>query len=112
MSTTISPLAYIEKGAQLGENVTIAPFACVAATAVIGDGCTLESHAVVKDYVTLGPRCRLHSHCVIGDLPQDLSFTGEPSYVAVGSDCTFRECVTVHRGAAPAPPRPSAATST
>ena len=101
MSTQISPLACIEKGAQLGENVTIAPFVHVAATAVVGDGCILDSHAVVKDYTTLGPRCHLHSHCVIGDLPQDLSFTGEPSYVAVGSDCTFRECVTVHRGAAP-----------
>jgi UDP-N-acetylglucosamine acyltransferase len=97
----IHPTAIIESGAQLGIDVRIGPFACVAATARLGDGCILGPHAVVMDHTTLGARCKVHSFAVIGDAPQDLSFSGEPSYVVTGDDCTFRESVTIHRGTKP-----------
>ncbi|MDR0994298.1 MAG: acyl-ACP--UDP-N-acetylglucosamine O-acyltransferase [Verrucomicrobiota bacterium] len=97
----IHPSAIIEPGAQLGADVQIGPFAYVGAHAVLGDGCILSPHAVVLDHATLGARCRVHSGAVIGDLPQDLSFSGEPSYVVTGDDCIFREGVTVHRGTTP-----------
>ena len=97
----IHPTAIVEPGAQLGTDVQIGPFACVAATARLGDGCVLAPHAIVLGHTTLGARCKVHSGAVIGDLPQDLSFKDEPSYVVVGDDCTFREGVTVHRGTKP-----------
>ena len=97
----IHPSAIVEPGAQLGVDVQIGPFAFVAATAQIGDGCVLLPHAVVLDHATLGARCRIHSGAVVGDLPQDLSFKNEPSFVVVGDDCTFREGVTIHRGTKP-----------
>lgn len=97
----IHPTAIVEPGAQLGADVRIGPLAYVAATAVLGDGCVLAPHAVVLDHTTLGARCTVHSGAVIGDLPQDLSFGGEPSYVVTGDDCTFREGATVHRGTKP-----------
>ena len=97
----IHPNAIVEPGAQLGADVRIGPLAYVAATAVLGDGCILAPHAVVLDHTTLGARCTVHSCAVIGDLPQDLSFGGEPSYVVAGDDCTFREGVTIHRGTKP-----------
>lgn len=97
----IHPTAIIEPGAQLGADVRIGPLAYVAATAVLGDGCVLAPHAVVLDHTTLGAHCTVHSGAVIGDLPQDLSFGGEPSYVVTGDHCTFREGVTIHRGTKP-----------
>ena len=97
----IHPTAIVEPGAQLGTDVQIGPCAYVAATARLGDGCVLGPHAVVLDHATLGARCKVHSGAVIGDLPQDLSFKDEPSYVVAGDDCTFREGVTVHRGTKP-----------
>ncbi len=97
----IHPTAIIEPGAQLGADVQIGPGAYVAATARLGDGCILAPHAAVLDHTTLGARCKVHSHAVIGDLPQDLSFKNEPSYVVTGDDCTFREGVTIHRGTKP-----------
>ena len=97
----IHPAAIVEPGAQLGADVQIGPFAYVAATVRLGDGCVLAPHAVVLGHTTLGARCKVHSGAVIGDLPQDLSFGGEPSYVVVGDDCTFREGVTIHRGTKP-----------
>ena len=97
----IHPTAIVEPGAQIGTDVQIGPFAYVAATVRLGDGCVLAPHAVVLGHTTLGARCKVHSGAVIGDLPQDLSFKDEPSYVVVGDDCTFREGVTVHRGTKP-----------
>lgn len=97
----IHPTAIVEDGAQLGVNVQIGAFAYVAKTARLGDGCLLAPHAVILDYTTLGARCKVHSGAVLGDLPQDLSFAGEPSYVVIGDDCTFREGATVHRGTKP-----------
>lgn len=97
----IHPTAILSPGAQLGTDVQVGPFAFVAATARLGDGCVLAPHALVLDHTTLGARCKVHSCAVIGDLPQDLSFKNEPSYVVVGDDCTFRESVTVHRGTKP-----------
>lgn len=97
----IHSTAIIEKGAELGVNVSIGPFAYVAATARLGDGCVLYPHAVVLEHTTLGADCRVHSGAVIGDLPQDLSFEGKPSYVVTGDRCIFREGATVHRGTEP-----------
>jgi UDP-N-acetylglucosamine acyltransferase len=97
----IHPTAILEPGAQLGADVRIGPHAYVAATARLGDGCILGPHAVVLEHTTLGARCHVHSGAVIGDLPQDLSFDGGPSYVVTGDDCTFREGVTIHRGTKP-----------
>ena len=97
----IHPTAIVEPGAQLGAGVQIGPGAYVAATVRLGDGCVLAPHAVVLGHTTLGARCKVHSCAVIGDLPQDLSFGGEPSFVVIGDDCTFREGVTVHRGTKP-----------
>ncbi len=95
----IHPTAIIESGAQLGAEVQVGPFAYVAATARLGDGCVLGPHAVVMDHTTLGAHCAVHPHAVIGDAPQDLSFQGDTSFVVAGDVCTFREGVTVHRGA-------------
>jgi len=97
----IQSTAIVESGARLGADVRIGPHAYVAATAVLGDGCVLAPHAVVLDHTTLGARCTVHAGAVLGDLPQDLSFGGEPSYVVTGDDCTFREGVTIHRGTKP-----------
>ena len=38
MATNISPLAYVDPNATLGENVTIHPFAYIDRDVVIGDG--------------------------------------------------------------------------
>lgn len=97
----IHPTAIVEPGAQLGADVQIGPCAYVAATARLGDGCVLAPHAVVLGHTTLGARCKVHSGAVVGDLPQDLSFKDEPSFVVAGDDCTFREGATVHRGTKP-----------
>jgi UDP-N-acetylglucosamine acyltransferase len=101
MGTEIHASAVVEEGAELGVDVQIGPFAYVATRTRIGDGTVIGPRATVLSYTTLGARCRLHSGAVIGDLPQDLAFGDEESYVEIGDDCVLREGVTVHRGTQP-----------
>jgi UDP-N-acetylglucosamine acyltransferase len=94
----IHPTAVIEPGAKIGTNVSIGPFCYIRHDVEIGDNCCLDAHVTLLPYTTIGQNCHLHSNVVIGDLPQDLAFKDEPSYVQIGDNCGIREGVTIHRG--------------
>lgn len=95
----IHATAIVDEGAKLGRDVTIGPQAIVEGNVEIGDGCVIGPRASVLAHTTLGPGCRIHTGAILGDIPQDLGFKGETSYLRVGAGCTFREYVTIHRGA-------------
>jgi UDP-N-acetylglucosamine acyltransferase len=99
--TTIHPSAVIGKDVQLGRDVTVEPYAVIYDGATIGEGCHIGPHAVIHGYTTLGAGCRVHAGAVLGDLPQDLAFEDQPSYVRIGRNCVIREGVTIHRGTKP-----------
>ncbi len=96
--STIHPLAYVDPKAEIGENVEIAPFCYVGPHVRLGDGCQLAPHVTLLGPAEFGPNNRFFSKCVIGAAPQDLKFKDGPTKVVAGSDNTFRELVTVHRG--------------
>ena len=96
----IHKTAVVEAGAELGEGVEVGPFAYIEAGAKVGDGSRGGPHATIFGCVEMGRECRVHSGAVIGDVPQDLSFKGGPSFVRIGDNCTMREGVTIHRGTA------------
>lgn len=97
----IHPTAIIGKKAELGAGVTVGPMAYIEDDVQIGNDTVIGPYAAVLRYTTLGAGCRVHAHAVLGDLPQDLAFGGEPSYVRIGKCCIIREGVTIHRGTKP-----------
>ena len=97
----IHPSAVIDPKAVLGRDVTVGPFAFIDESVEIGEGCVIGPHAAILRHVTMGEGNRVHAGAVIGDLPQDLAFKGEPSYVKIGRRNTFREGLTIHRGTKP-----------
>ncbi|WP_437227173.1 acyl-ACP--UDP-N-acetylglucosamine O-acyltransferase [Planctomicrobium sp. SH661] len=100
MPTFISPLAQVEPGAQLGNDVYIGPFCLVGGSVRLGDGCRLDSHVVIVGNTTIGDRNRFWPNAVIGADPQDYSYRdGAPTSVVIGDENQFREGVTVNRGA-------------
>jgi UDP-N-acetylglucosamine acyltransferase len=98
---SIHPTAVVDPAAVIGANVTVGPFAFIDRDTQIGDGCVIGPHSTILRYTSLGPNCRVHACAVLGDLPQDLAFKEEPSYVKIGANCVFREGVTIHRGTKP-----------
>lgn len=96
----ISPLAYVDPNAKLGQGVVVEPFAYIQGDVVIGDGCWIGPHASVMDGTTLGKNCKIHSGAVVGGIPQDLKFKGEKTTAVIGDNTIIRECATVNRGTA------------
>ncbi len=87
----ISPLAIIEDGAVIGENVEIAPHCFISAQATIGDGTTIAHGACIYGKTTIGKNNRIFSHAVLGSIPQDLKFHGEDVELVIGDNNTIRE---------------------
>ena len=96
--TKIHPLACVNPGAVLGENVEIGPFAYVDDNVFIGDGCKILNGASVYNHVRMGKDCTVFPGAVVGAIPQDLKFEGEESWVEIGDRVNIRECATVNRG--------------
>jgi UDP-N-acetylglucosamine acyltransferase len=99
MAITISPLAQIDSLAEIGNDVSVGPFCVVGPHVRIGDRCRLDSHVVLTGHTTIGADNRFFPQCVIGAEPQDYSYSGSPTRVEIGNSNTFREGVTVNRGA-------------
>jgi UDP-N-acetylglucosamine acyltransferase len=94
----VHPTSVIEDGAALGEGVRIGPFCHVGSAVTLADGVELVSHVVVAGRTSVGPRTRIFPFASIGHQPQDLKYKGEPSTLAIGSDCLIREGVTMNPG--------------
>lgn len=96
----IHPLALVEDGAVIGDNVSIGPYCYVGPKVVLGEGCELVSHAVVKGRTTIGKNAKIHPMAVIGGDPQSVHHAGEETTLDIGDNCTMRENVTINIGTA------------
>ena len=98
---SIHPTAVIDSGARLGADVSVGPFAVIERQVEVGAGCVIGPHVTILPHTTLGPGCQVHAGAVLGDLPQDLGFKGDETWVRIGARCVSREGVTIHRGTKP-----------
>jgi UDP-N-acetylglucosamine acyltransferase len=87
----ISPLAIIEDGAVIGENVEIAPYCFISAQASIGDGTTIAQGSCIYGKTTIGKNNVIFSHAVLGSVPQDLKYNGEDVELIIGDNNKIRE---------------------
>lgn len=96
--STIHPLACIDPGARVGDDVTVGPFCHVGEGVSVGAGCVLQTHVTLLGPCQVGPRNTFFPNCVIGTAPQDLKYKGGATKLVIGEGNLFRENVTVHRG--------------
>jgi UDP-N-acetylglucosamine acyltransferase len=92
----IHPLAFVEPGAIIGENVTVEPFAVVKSTVTLADHVVIKSHAYIDGYTTIGEGTVIYPSASIGTKTQDLKFRGEKTFVKIGKRCEIREFVTIN----------------
>lgn len=96
MPNNIHPLAVVEPGAQIGDNVTVEAFAVVKKTVTLKDGVIIKSHAYIDGNTTIGEDTIIWPGASIGTKTQDLKFRGETTYVQIGKRCEIREFVTIN----------------
>lgn len=92
----VHPMAIIEEGAVLGDNVTVEAYAIVKATVTLENNVTIKSHAYIDGHTTIGEGTTIWPFASIGTKPQDLKYRGEKTYVKIGKRCEIREYVTIN----------------
>ncbi len=93
----ISPLAYVDAGAKLGENVKVHPFAYIDKNVEIGDNCEIMPYASIMSGARLGKNNRVFNGAVIAAEPQDFSYKGDETLAVIGDDNVIRENVVINR---------------
>ena len=96
----ISPLAYVDPEARIGQNVEIGPFAFIDKNVVIGDNNRIMPGAKILYGSRIGNGNEIFPGAVIGAVPQDLKFRGEETTAEIGDNNRIRENVTINRGTA------------
>ncbi|HET8549639.1 MAG TPA: acyl-ACP--UDP-N-acetylglucosamine O-acyltransferase [Bryobacteraceae bacterium] len=97
-SAAIAPTARVHPDAVVGPGCVIGDFCVLEQDVTLGAGCRLEPWVYVKRWTTLGDRNAISAGTVLGTDPLDKLFTGERSYLRIGSDNTIREHYTISRG--------------
>lgn len=97
----IHPTAIIDPSAKIGADVTIGPYCIIGADVEIGDGCWLQHHVTLMGPCKIGKGNKFWAYGSIGQQTQDLKYKGEPTWLEVGDNNTFREFCTVHRATSP-----------
>jgi UDP-N-acetylglucosamine acyltransferase len=101
MSTEIHPAALVDERAQLGVGVVVEPGAIIGPHVRIGDGTRIGSHTLLTGWTRIGRDCHLHHGAVAGSPPQDLKYSGEPSYLEIGDHTVVREYATLNLATEP-----------
>lgn len=94
----ISPLAYVDPDAKIGENVTVQPFAYIEKNVEIGDNCTIMPYASILSGTRMGTNNIVYHGAIVGATPQDFKFKGEDTLLTIGNQNTIREKVIINRG--------------
>ena len=92
----IHPMAIVEPGATIGENVTIEAFAVVKKNVFLADNVVVKSHAYIDGHTTIGDGTIIWPGASIGTKTQDLKYRGEKTYVVIGKNCEIREYITIN----------------
>jgi UDP-N-acetylglucosamine acyltransferase len=93
----IHPTAIMHASAELGAGTIVGPYCIVEAGVALGPGCWLQHHVTICGPTRAGARNKFYAYCSIGQQTQDLKYAGEPTYLEIGDENTFREFCTVNR---------------
>ena len=100
-SARIAPTARVHPEAHIGPQCVIGEYCVIEQDVVIGGFCLLEPYVFVKRWTVMGERNEISAATVLGTDPLDKNFSGERSYLRIGSGNKIREHYTISRGTQP-----------
>ena len=93
----IHPSAIVDPKAELGGGTIVGPYCVIGPDVTVGENCWLQHHVTLTGPMRAGMSNKFYAYCSIGQQTQDLKYAGEPTYLEIGDENTFREFVTVNR---------------
>src|SRR5918996_2448671 len=93
----IHPTAIVDPGAEMGAGTMVGPYCVIGADVMLGQNCWLQHHVTLCGPMKAGAKNKFYAYCSIGQQTQDLKYRGEPTYLEIGAENTFREFVTISR---------------
>lgn len=99
-NSRIHSTAIVHPSANIGSNVEIGPYSIVENNVTIGDHCKIGSNVFIGQNTTLGNHNEIYHGAVLGQVPLDLKYFGETSYLTIGNNNTIREYATISLGTA------------
>src|SRR5437870_12812025 len=93
----IHPTAIVDPGAEIGAGTIVGPYCVIGANVVIGANCWLLHHVTLQGPNRDDAKNKFYGYCSIGQQTQDLKYAGEPTFLEISDENTFREFVTVNR---------------
>lgn len=96
----IDQTAIIDPSTKIADNVTIGPYSVIGPDVEIDEGTWIGPHVVIRGPTRIGRDNKIFQFSSIGEMPQDLKFKGERTYLEIGDRNVIREFCTFNRGTA------------
>ena len=100
-SARVAATARIDPNSAVGPQCVVGEYCVIEEAVEIGACCRLEPYVYVKRWTTMGEGNEISAGTVLGTDPLDKAFTGERSYLKIGSGNKIREHYTISRGTEP-----------
>jgi len=95
---SIHSTAILSAKAELGRNVSIGPYSIIGDDVILHDDVRVASHCVIEGPSEFGSHTVFFPFVSAGQVPHDLKYRGERSWLRAGERNVFREFTTIHRG--------------
>lgn len=94
----IHPTAIIDPQADIHPEADIGPYVVIEGRVKIARATKVLAHAFLSGNTEIGENNEIHMGAVIGHVPQDVAYTGAPTYLRIGHRNIIREHSQIHRG--------------
>ena len=95
--SNIHSTAIIDPSAKIQKNVEIGAYSIIGPDVEIDEGTWIGHHVVISKCTKVGKNNKIYHFACLGEDPQDLGYTGEKTFLEIGDNNVFRECVTINR---------------
>ncbi|MCW8919286.1 MAG: acyl-ACP--UDP-N-acetylglucosamine O-acyltransferase [Gammaproteobacteria bacterium] len=96
--TLIHPTAIIDASAEIAAGVSVGAYSVIGPRVSIGADSWIGPHVVINGPTRIGRENKIFQFASVGEMPQDLKFAGEESWLEIGDRNTIREFATINRG--------------